>query len=100
MGNLKLVDIGQFYRTARDIQSSDGACMIRVDPLHWDHFNENGNEIETAYSYACLPDTHDVADGAKCWVAGWGEINNKMNLSNKLRSVALNVVNNEWCIRK
>ena len=24
----------------------------------------------------------------------------KMNLSNKLRSVALNVVNNEWCIRK
>ena len=43
--NLKLVDIGQFYRTAIDIQSSDGACMIRVDPLHWDHFDENGNEV-------------------------------------------------------
>ena len=72
--NLKNKEDGQFYRTPREVVLSDqGACMMRVDPLYWDHVDDEGIAIQPKYSYACLPSEHDIAPGTKCWTAGWGK---------------------------
>ena len=97
--NFKNLEDGQFYRTPRQVVVSDqGACMMRVDPLYWGHTDSDGNAVEPKYSYACLPQEHDVAAGTKCWTAGWGETNSDGSFSNKLRSLALNVYENDYCV--
>ena len=94
--NTKNPDAKQFYQQPNDIRFQDGVCMMRTEPLNW--AKEDGSVNE--YNYACLPDSHDVPAGTKCWTAGWGEINSKGDFSNKLRSLALNVFDNDWCAAK
>lgn len=96
--NFKSLDDGQFYRTPRETVVNHGACMMRVDPLYWDHFDADGNKVSPKYGYACLPEEHDVTFGQKCWTAGWGETKDEGSFSNKLRSLALNVFNDDYCI--
>ena len=96
--NFKVDENQQFFRAPKQMTSFNDVCMIRVDPLHWGHEDEEGVKNVPPYSYACVPAVHNVVAGTKCWTAGWGQTGANGNVSNKLRSLALNVFDNAWCV--
>lgn len=104
LGNL---DAGEFQMETENIlihpdyappRTNFDVCLVRAPKDIFDEAQKNGCGPNCVNS-ACLPEAPAV-HGEACWTAGWGTLTSAGTTPNKLQSVGVNIMSDDYCSEK
>ena len=104
LGNL---DVGEFQMETENIlvhpeynppRTNFDVCLVRAPKDIFIEAQKNGCGPNCVNS-ACLPEAPAV-HGDACWTAGWGTLSVGGNTPNKLQSVGVNIMSDDYCNAK